>query len=211
MTVYTVGGQKGGVGKSTIAVHLAAELLRRGRAVVLVDADRQRSASTWAARAVHGLRIEVTDDRARLLELAQTPGDVVVDCVGAVDELHLVSLFAADRVVLPCGPGMLDLAALRATANLVAQARAMRRSDDPQAVVLLNRVDPRTLIAREAMAIVAELGLPIVGTVRASVAVSDAPGQGRLVDGPAGDDLRAACARILDGNYVSAAKEAAAP
>ncbi len=49
MSVYVFASQKGGVGKSTLAVAFAAELNARGRKVLLVDADPQGSASSWAA------------------------------------------------------------------------------------------------------------------------------------------------------------------
>ena len=197
--IFAVGNRKGGVGKSTVALHLCAELQRRGRDVLLVDADPQQSVTGWARKALPGLRVEPAGDRGRLLELVQEHvGDTVIDAVGAQDDLHLVAILASDRVVLPTGVGLLDLNALRATARVVAEARAMRRGPDPRAVCVLNRFDERTNVGREALALVAELGLPVVGRVRASVAVADGPAQGRLVGGPAGDDLRAAAAGIID-------------
>ena len=200
MSIYAIGGEKGGVAKTTTALFLAATLHARGRRVVLVDGDPQQSVTPWAKAAVPTLRVEHAADRERLLELVQGDADdVVIDCVGALADLHLVALFAADCVVLPSGAGVLDLRALRSTARLVEQARAMRRTATPKACVLLTRCDPRTLVVRDAVELVErELHLTIVGTVRSSVAVVDAAAQGHLPGGPAGDDLAAAVSRIIE-------------
>ena len=203
MTVYTIAGRKGGIGKSTVAVHLAAELHRRGRAVMLIDADAQRSASTWARRALPQLLVATADDRDQLLEMAtRARSDVVIDVAGTVSDLHLVGLFVADVAVLLTGPGMLDVEALAATAKLVANARTMRRSTAPRAIVVVNRCDLRTNLARDALDLIEqELFLRIVATIPASVAIGDAPGQGQLAAGAAGEVLRAACAAIIDHEH----------
>ena len=111
MRVIGVIGRKGGVGKTTVAIHLAAELASARRRVVVVDADMQGSAAYWAepgnlpVPVVH-LPLEGASAVAAWNRDIQTldADDVVVDGPPHLDAALGGIIGLADVVVVPCGP-----------------------------------------------------------------------------------------------------------
>jgi len=157
--VVAVVNGKGGVGKTTTAVNLAA-LLAEETPVLLVDADPQASASWWAGRGEMEMPFDLaqeTDPRLlSRLKRVEGYGAVVVDTPPALRSEALEAVLkAADYAVLPTPPAPLDLEALVET---------VRRAIRPLGVahrVLLTRVDPRSLgEALEAQTALMEAGVP---------------------------------------------------
>ena len=161
-------GQKGGVGKSTGAVCVAAELMRRGRSVLLVDADPQGTARTWGEVAAESGRpsptvaaMGATMHRPDQLPRLRASFDaVVVDCPPRAGDIQRAALMVADVAVVPCGPSAADAWALAGSLELVAEARALR--PELVAVVLLTRVQSHTALGRGAREVLAEGGLPVL-------------------------------------------------
>lgn len=150
---------KGGVGKTTTAINLAATLAEQCR-VLLVDADPQGSATWWVERNGKITGFDLTQETNPLLlkDLRQVEDYdmVVVDTPPALDSEALAAVLpGADYVVLPTPPAPMDLAALIETVR-----SAVMPVNVPHRV-LLTKVDPRSLAeALEAQNTLMELGIP---------------------------------------------------
>jgi chromosome partitioning protein len=151
--------QKGGSGKTTLAVHIAVAAQGAGERVVLIDTDPQSSALAWAqARkaehpAVHkstasGLAklLDKTQSEDRTLAVIDTPPH-------AVPGADLIAR-TVDFLVIPCRPSVLDLAAVSSSVHL---ARASGRP----AVFVLNACDPRAPEIEQSKSLLAKHGFPV--------------------------------------------------
>ena len=198
-------GQKGGSGKSTTAINLAVEWRRRGRRVLLVDADAQGSTRTWgefaARRDPPGSTPTVIAMGAEMHRGGQLPAvatsyDVtIVDSPPRHDEIQRSALMVAGLALLPCGPTAMDAWALSETLELVARARVVRPR--LRAAVLITRKIAGTALGRSAREALVDCGLPLLATeLGFRVAFQEAPAAGLGVTeyqsrSPAADEIRA--------------------
>ncbi len=175
-----VGNQKGGVGKTTLAVNLASYFAGRG-VVVLVDADPQATALEWAeggnlpARVV-AIPLDDDADPAKWARaVAGIEADVVViDCPPQRGAAMAAALALADVLVIPVTPSGADLRATERTLELVREARRRRGDSLPRVLLVPSRVDRRTAAGREIEAVLIELGEPVGPMVSQRSAMVDA-------------------------------------
>jgi chromosome partitioning protein len=128
--ILLIGSQKGGAGKSTIAVNLCAEFARQGLDVCLVDADAQRSASRWHAdREESGVTPTIAsveklgNIRDTLVDLDTRYEMVVVDVAGKDSKEMRTGMTAAHKMIVTVRPSQFDLDTLPHMSDLVEQVR----------------------------------------------------------------------------------------
>jgi chromosome partitioning protein len=163
--IVSVANSKGGVGKSTLAVHAAVWLHERGVRVAAVDADAQGSLSDWLPGAAQGLRIERCETAEELAErvprLTSVYDVIVADGPAGLGRETVALAGVSDTVLLPIGPSMMDVRASYRTARLLYGVRMRRKDDRPAVLTVLNRVQPRTRLTQVALAAVQKYGFPV--------------------------------------------------
>src|SRR5208283_5467308 len=106
-----------GVGKSTLAVHLAAWLHEQGHRVTLADCDTQHSSSDWLREAVpeiNSVRLGSPDQILdELPQIGREVDYVVADGPGSNTETSRTLLLIADLAIIPCKASMLEIRALK--------------------------------------------------------------------------------------------------
>lgn len=182
--IVALSNSKGGVGKSTLAVHLAVHLKEQGADVAVVDADVQGSSSAWLHEAMPNLavaRLQTPDDILdRVPALGQKCDFLVVDGPAGLSEVTRAILLMTDLAVLPCGPSVLDLRAAHDAIRVVRQAQSIRHGP-PKAVLVPNKLQVQYRLSREFVETANSLEIPATPGLRLRQAFADAAGQGTVV------------------------------
>jgi len=154
--IITIGGFKGGIGKTTTAVHLACYFSKRSPNVLLVDGDSNRSATGWGKRG--GFPFEVCDLMAAA-KLSRGKDHIIIDTQGNPDQAELEQLAeGCDFLVLPTGGDALSLDALLQTVD------ALRGISNYG--ILLAMIDSRKRdTAAQAAKMLRSLELPVLKTI----------------------------------------------
>jgi chromosome partitioning protein len=147
--ILAVGNTKGGVGKTMLAVNIAAALAQHSRDVLLIDGDEQASAATFAqVRAGQPVKNSFTTVqlqgaaiRQQMRPLAGKYDEIVIDVGGRDTGSLRATLTVADAILIPFQPRSVDLWTGSQIAALVAEARHV--NEDLQAFAILNVADPQ--------------------------------------------------------------------
>ena len=167
--VITVVSQKGGAGKSTVTMQLAAGLARRGRRVEVVDLDIQESATRWAAAApqdhpfparVHCFNADTHELPEKLLKWRKRADVILLDCPPSLDHPRtLAALNHTDLALIPVVPSPTDLWSTRAVERLIIERQKTR--PQLQGVLVPNRVG-RTSLAADVIDVMHDFELPVL-------------------------------------------------
>jgi chromosome partitioning protein len=188
--IVLLGGEKGGTGKSTLATNLAVWLARQGRDVILVDTDRQRTASHWADRrnAINGLAaVHCAEKHGNVFyavrDLVQRYDEVIVDAGGRDSEELRTALVAAHLVYVPLKASQPDLETSLHMNELIQLARGMNPGLKARALIAMAPTNPVIHEAAEARELLSELPelVPSGVVIRERKVYRDAIAEGRGV------------------------------
>jgi chromosome partitioning protein len=169
MTIITVAQQKGGVGKTTLAICIAGELVRRDYNVALIDSDPQRSACQWAELGnlefpVHEIGLDNIAVGNWAREVKSVKADLVVIDTAPGERQLGASIAVSDLILVPCTASGLDVEATQRTIAIIEAVR--RRRVLPLAVILVpNRIDRRTQEGRQLEQELIDLGEIVSPTI----------------------------------------------
>jgi len=155
MSIVLFGGEKGGTGKTTLATNMAAMLALKGRDVLLLDTDRQGTASFWATVREDSEvepRISCVQKFGKSLasqvrDLAERYDEIVIDA-GGRDSVELrYALGVCDRAYIPVQPFQFDIWTIRQMDELVKMAQGL--NENLQAFLILNRVSTNPIVRED--------------------------------------------------------------
>jgi len=155
--IYTVGGIKGGSGKTTIATNLTVFLLQQGRDVILVDADDQESATDFTSfrhqsldREIGYTAVKLTgrELHASVTRLATKYDDIVIDTGGRDTVSQRSALTISHAYLVPFAPRSLDIWTLRKVENLIAEVTPF--NPGLKCLTFINKADARGTYKEEA-------------------------------------------------------------
>ena len=148
MKTIAILSNKGGAGKTTLAIHLAVAAEHASKRTAVLDLDPQGSATTWSeARDDETPAVVPTHARhlTRVLDAAEAEGaDIaIIDTAPHSEATSLAAARVTDLVLIPCRPTLFDLHAIRDTLDIAMLAKK-------PAKVILNAVPPRGTLAQQA-------------------------------------------------------------
>ncbi|NCA70160.1 MAG: cobyrinic acid a,c-diamide synthase [Sphingobacteriia bacterium] len=168
MSIIAVVGNKGGTGKTTLALNLAAGLAQRGETVVIVDADPQQSAYQWRLTGSedNGLPDVVAAAiglQKTVLALSEANTHVVIDCPPSIKAPQAEqALRLAHHALVPVQPSPMDLWATAHIAKVIERLRP----ENPalMAYIVISQLEPRTTLSKLMPEAAAALDLPVART-----------------------------------------------
>ena len=199
--------QKGGVGKTTLSVNLAACLARTGARVLLIDVDPQGSSLDWAAaRQGEPLFSVVGFPRATIhKEIAQLGlgyDHIIIDGPPRVTDLARSAIMASDLVVIPVQPSPYDIWAAEEVVKLITEARVYK--ENIKSVFVVNRKITNTAIGRDVREALAAYPIHVLdASVAQRVVFAEAAAQGQAIfeidpTGPAVAEMEAVAAELME-------------
>ncbi len=160
MNVIAVVAQKGGTGKTTLALSMAVAAQLAGRTAMIVDLDPQTSATNWGDRRKDNLPGVVSAQPARLPQILEAAEEgeadvVVIDTPPRAEQASIAAVRAAHLVLVPCKPSMFDVETVATTLDLIAAAGST------PFLAVLNSVPSRGQKRQQAEQVLRELDITV--------------------------------------------------
>jgi len=151
--------QKGGAGKTTLTLNLAVAAELSGLSCAVIDLDPQASAMGWQDTREKETPVVISAQASRIQDILQTAKDhgadlTLIDTAPHSDSAALQAARAADLVLIPCRPSILDLRAIASSVDIATMAKK-------PAIAVLNSVPPRGSLTEEALEAIKSYGLDI--------------------------------------------------
>ena len=158
MKTIAVLSRKGGTGKTTIAIHISVAAEHAGHTTALIDLDPQASAARWQDNREEETPAVVSAHASQLpetLHLAKENGATltILDTAPHTESAALDAANAAEFVIIPCKPALIDLQAIGSTINIIKIAKVPAR-------VVMNVVPPHGDLAEQARMAISHYGVP---------------------------------------------------
>lgn len=168
--IIAIANQKGGAGKSTVAMQLAAALARDKHRVMVVDGDDQGTATRWASSApdetpfpavVVGLAQAGKQLHREVRKFVDDYDYIVIDCPPAIDSpVPQSALLVADIAIVPVVPSPPDLWAAVGIKKLIESAQTVNEGLRP--FLVANMVQPNTALTKEVLELLDDFGIPML-------------------------------------------------
>lgn len=177
--------QKGGVGKTTLSINLAATLASQGARVLLIDADPQGSSLDWAAaRNAASLFSLVGLPRAtihkEMAAIATGYDHVVIDGPPRVTDLVRSAIMASDIVAIPIQPSPYDVWAAEEVVTLLKEAQVYK--ENLKSCFVINRKIAKTAIGRDVREALTNYSIPVLNaSITQRVIFAEAAAQGKAI------------------------------
>lgn len=184
MQTIAIVNQKGGVGKTSLAMNLASFLGNTGRRTLVLDADPQRSATRWAAarNSSGGIEVRLLDAERDIelvsqdLERIATETDTelaVLDCPPGLRDAAEAALLLSDVTLIPVTPSPLDIWAAESAVALARDARHVRLDGRPRVALVPYRLISNTLMAQELPGTLEALGEQVAPAITARIVIAE--------------------------------------
>ena len=160
MEIVAVIAQKGGVGKTTLALSLAVAAQRAGKTTAIVDLDPQATACNWGDRRNSDTPVIVSAQPARLPQILKSAEDtgaqfVVIDTPPRAEQAAMSAAKAANLILIPCRPAVFDLDTVSTTLELI------RHAGNSSIAAILNGVPARGSRGEQAADVIKGLEVPV--------------------------------------------------
>ena len=183
--IFGILNQKGGVGKTTLSVNLAACLARIGARVLLIDADPQGSALDWAAARQGDPLFSVVGFprptiHKEIGQIGHGYDHIIIDGPPRVTDLARSAIMASDIVVIPVQPSPYDIWAAEDVVKLIAEARVYK--ENIKSVFVVNRKITNTAIGRDVREALAAYPVHVLeASIAQRVVFAEAAAQGQAI------------------------------